>query len=154
MDKQIKLWDLKGNCLKSLIEHSRYVNYIAINSDSTILASGSNDRKTIIWDLTGNFSITSQISGARSLLLTLASSQGDIPSDFICPITHEIMKNPVTLEDGFTYEGQAISEWFSMGKETSPMTNVVLTSTDMVDNEILKSKIDNYLKALDFDIFE
>lgn len=154
MDKQIKLWDLQGNCLKTLFEHTRYVNCVALNIDSSIIASGSNDRKVLIWDLTGSLSITSHISGMRSLLLSLASSQGDVPQDFICPITHEIMKNPVTLDDGFSYECQAITEWFAMGKQTSPMTNMNLVSTKMIENNLLKSKIDNYLKALDFDTFE
>lgn len=154
MDKQVKLWDLQGNCLKTLFEHTRYVNCITINIDSSIIASGSNDRKILIWDLTGNLSLTSNISGMRSLLLSLASSQGDVPQDLICPITHEIMKNPVTLEDGFSYECQAITEWFAMGKQTSPMTNMTLLSVNMIENNVLKSKIDNYLKALDFDTFE
>ncbi len=32
----------------------------------------------------------------------------DIPSEFLCPITHEIMDNPVALADGFVYDEMAI----------------------------------------------
>lgn len=154
LDKQIKIWDLHGNCLKTLCEHSRYINCVSVNSDSSILASGSNDRTIIIWDLTGALSLNSHISDIRSLLFAFSVNQKDIPQEFICPITHEIMKNPVISEDGFTYEKSAILEWFSTGKQTSPMTNAELASIDTIDNLSLKTKIDDYLKALDFDKFE
>jgi hypothetical protein len=60
---------------------------------------GSNDKTVIIWDLTNTFTLDSHITGMRSLLFTLASNQIDIPLEFICPITHEIMKAPV-MADG------------------------------------------------------
>lgn len=126
LDRLIKLWNLQGNCLKTLDEHSRYVNSIAINVDSTILASGSNDKQVHIWDLTGTFTLDSHISnGLKSLLLSLQMNEQDVPMDFVCPITSEIMSDPVLVEDGFSYERVAISTWFSRDKRTSPMTNMV-----------------------------
>lgn len=98
LDKSIKLWDLQGTCLSTLAEHSRYINSVAINNDSTIIASGSNDKTVLIWDLTSNFTIDSQLSSARSLLFNMASNKTDMPLEFICPITHEIMSNPVVAE--------------------------------------------------------
>lgn len=75
------------------------VNCVALNSDCSLLASGSNDRTVIIWDLFNSFTIDSHIAnGIRSLLYTLASNQVDIPAEYICPITHEVMKDPVKLE--------------------------------------------------------
>lgn len=41
MDKTIKIFDLQGNCIKTLTEHTRYVNCMAVNSDSTVFASGT-----------------------------------------------------------------------------------------------------------------
>lgn len=154
MDKSIKMWDLQGNCLKTLAEHSRYVNCIAINSDSTIVASGSNDRSILIWDLTNSFTIDSHLTEVRSLLMKIASNDSDLPLEFICPITHELMRDPVVLEDGFTYERSAINEWFNTGKQTSPMTNMDLSDINCIENTILREKIDEYLKGLDLDPFE
>lgn len=152
LDRMIKIWDMQGNCLKTLSEHTRYVNCLTINANSTIIASGSNDRSVIVWDLTGDLSVDSHISEMRSLLFRLVADSGsDLPLEFICPITHELMRNPVTLEDGFTYECEAIEEWFKMGKKSSPMTNLDLSSVDTIPNSYLKSKIDKYLKSLDFD---
>jgi len=33
------------------------------------------------------------------------------PPEFYCPITHEVMVDPVVAQDGHTYERQAIEEW-------------------------------------------
>ncbi|CAF4580161.1 unnamed protein product, partial [Rotaria magnacalcarata] len=43
-----------------------------------------------------------------------------VPRDFICPITREIMQNPVLLvEDGHSYEFDAIERWLT-DNNTSP----------------------------------
>lgn len=146
-DKTIKMWDLRGNCLITLLEHTRYINCIAINS--MILASGSNDRTVMIWDLTGKSSLDAPIADVRSSLFRLATSQEEVPIDYICPITHEIMTCPVLLEDGFSYEEAAIKEWFGMARNTSPMTNMSLETQDYIPNALLREKIEGYLKTFD-----
>uniref|UniRef100_A0A1L8DNJ1 Putative wd40 domain protein n=1 Tax=Nyssomyia neivai TaxID=330878 RepID=A0A1L8DNJ1_9DIPT len=152
LDRMVKIWDMQGNCLKTLSDHTRYVNCVTINGNSTIIASGSNDRCVLVWDVTGGLSVNSHISEMRSLLFRLVSDSGsDMPLEFICPITHELMTNPVILEDGFSYEESAIDEWFKMGKNTSPMTNLDLSSMETIPNSVLKSNIDKYLKSLDYD---
>lgn len=70
-----------------------------------------------------------------------------IPHDYLCPITHEIMREPVTCSDGYTYEKNAIGEWFMSGKYTSPMTNEVLSNTDYTLNIELRNMIRNFLEA-------
>ncbi len=126
LDRMVKIFNLQGHCLKTLAEHSRYVNTLAVNVDSTILATGSNDREVHIWDFTGSFTLDSHLSnGLKSLLLNLDINEKEIPSEWICPITSEIMEDPVICEDGFTYERSAISAWFLRDKKTSPMTNMV-----------------------------
>ncbi|KAL9700486.1 hypothetical protein quinque_003927 [Culex quinquefasciatus] len=154
LDKTIKIWNQQGSCLKTLSAHTRYVNCLAVNSDSTVIASGSNDRSVVIWDLTENLTLDSHITGIRSLLFTLASKTADTPLEYICPITHEIMRDPVYAEDGFTYERSAIQEWFGREKVVSPMTNAELTTDELVENGKLKQKIEEYIKLLDLDGFE
>lgn len=177
MDKTIKIWDLQGNCLKTMMEHSRYVNCMAVNSDSTVFCSGSNDKTILIWDLTNSLTLGSHLTGMRSVLFNLASNSTEIPLDFICPITHEIMKDPVIAEgnvnkritrdlksssfliillleimilDGFSYEREALEEWFSRGKDTSPMTNLEL-SPEVIENSVLRERIESFLHDMDFD---
>lgn len=103
LDRLVKIWNLNGSCLKTLDDHTRYVNCVAINMDSTILASGSNDKRCLIYDLTSSFTLDSHIAnGIKTLLFTLNKNDLDVPEDFICPITHDLMTDPVQLEDGFS----------------------------------------------------
>lgn len=37
------------------------------------------------------------------------------PKELICPITQELMVDPVFAEDGFSYERIAMERWFSTG---------------------------------------
>ncbi|KAJ8686204.1 hypothetical protein QAD02_021998 [Eretmocerus hayati] len=65
----------------------------------------------------------------------------EIPDEFLCPITHEVMREPVMCSDGFTYERAAINEWFLCGKFTSPMTNEPLRTTTLTSNVPLRNAI-------------
>ena len=44
-----------------------------------------------------------------------------VPDGYVCPITRELMRDPVFCGDGHTYERDAISVWL-MTKDTSPKT--------------------------------
>jgi len=36
--------------------------------------------------------------------------------ELVCPITQEVLQDPVVAEDGHTYERSALMKWFSMGR--------------------------------------
>ena len=58
-----------------------------------------------------------------------------------CPITCEIMKDPVLCcEDGHTYERVAIEEWFAINN-TSPATSQHLESTALAPNHVVRKLI-------------
>ena len=59
------------------------------------------------------------------------------PSDYLCPITYEIMVDPVFTVDGETYERSAIARWFAQEKNTSPRTNQPLAHTVLTSNRTL-----------------
>lgn len=61
-------------------------------------------------------------------------------SEFYCPITMEIMKDPVFCADGHTYEREAIAHWF-VNNNTSPKTNVTLDNKVLTPNFALRSII-------------
>ena len=65
------------------------------------------------------------------------------PSDFICSITHEIMRDPVICSDGNSYERTAIQEWLNI-KNISPLTGETLSSIDVIPNKTLKRLIINW----------
>jgi hypothetical protein len=75
-----------------------------------------------------------------------APQDESIPNECFCPITQEIMEDPVIAQDGHTYEKSAIKRWFDTGKRTSPKTGARLLSTELTPNYALRSLIQD-LKA-------
>ena len=69
-----------------------------------------------------------------------ASAAADVPDEYICPITAEIMTDPVTTLDGFTYERAAITEWLRT-KDTSPKTGATLESKMLIPNHLVRGMI-------------
>ncbi|KAK1263378.1 E3 ubiquitin-protein ligase PUB23 [Acorus gramineus] len=54
----------------------------------------------------------------------------DVPPYFLCPISLEIMKDPVTLSTGITYDRDSIERWlFSDNNSTCPVTNQSLSDS-------------------------
>lgn len=69
-------------------------------------------------------------------------SKESIISNLICPITSEIMTEPVfCLIDGYTYEKVAIERWIS-DKGTSPFTRSKVTMKDLVFNRNIKDLVE------------
>ena len=62
------------------------------------------------------------------------------PADFICPITTEVMSDPVMAADGHAYERTAIERGLAT-KPTSPMTGDELGNTGLFPNHILRRMI-------------
>eukprot|EP00240_Pyramimonas_obovata_P003772 CAMPEP_0118940546 /NCGR_PEP_ID=MMETSP1169-20130426/31720_1 /TAXON_ID=36882 /ORGANISM="Pyramimonas obovata, Strain CCMP722" /LENGTH=361 /DNA_ID=CAMNT_0006885067 /DNA_START=143 /DNA_END=1225 /DNA_ORIENTATION=+ len=69
-----------------------------------------------------------------------------IEDSFICPITQEVMREPVIcIGDGHSYEKAAIQAWFhKSGNHTSPLTGRELAGTELelVPNFALRSAIE------------
>jgi hypothetical protein len=75
-----------------------------------------------------------------------AAAPTKAPQDYFCPVTREIMQDPVQTADGETYERRAIESWFGQGKNTSPMTNAKLASSALTPNKALKRSITTFLE--------
>ena len=64
------------------------------------------------------------------------------PDDFKCPISLELMSDPVTLVgDGMTYERASIERWLAAGNTTSPVTNAELSSLAYAPSQFAKNMI-------------
>lgn len=72
-----------------------------------------------------------------------APDEDGLPHVFICPITREIMEDPVTAADGHTYDKSAIETWLR-NRQTSPKTNLRLPHTNLVPNQVLKAAIQEW----------
>ncbi|EOD05899.1 hypothetical protein EMIHUDRAFT_68858, partial [Emiliania huxleyi CCMP1516] len=61
----------------------------------------------------------------------------EVPDEYTCPITHELMTDPVLATDGHTYERTAIERWLQR-RATSPKSGLALESTMLFPNHILR----------------
>jgi hypothetical protein len=71
----------------------------------------------------------------------------DIPAEMQCPISSDIMRDPVMCADGHTYERVAITEWVKH-KATSPLTNQPLDQPVMlIPNYALRGLIMSFVES-------
>lgn len=65
----------------------------------------------------------------------------EILEEYFCPITQEIMTDPVVAADGHTYQRKNITEWLVRGKRHSPVNGTPLANTILHDNIDFKNVI-------------
>ncbi|MQM07213.1 hypothetical protein Taro_040053 [Colocasia esculenta] len=67
-----------------------------------------------------------------------------IPVDFRCPISLDLMKDPVIVTSGQTYDRESIGNWIASGHATCPKTGQVLSNSELVPNKALKNIISRW----------
>ena len=68
----------------------------------------------------------------------------NIPENFKCPISLEIMRDPVIIESGITFDRKNIEEWF-LHHNTCPLTRNIV-SVKCIPNNILKTMIQELIE--------
>lgn len=68
-------------------------------------------------------------------------SELNIPSDFRCPISLELMRDPVVVATGQSYDRESINLWIESGHNTCPKTGQTLAHTNLIPNCALKNLI-------------
>lgn len=69
-----------------------------------------------------------------------------LPKEFFCPITQEVMKDPVVGPDGQTYERAAIVDWLQK-HHTSPITRSPMNASQLVPNIAVRSAIQDIIQG-------
>ena len=65
---------------------------------------------------------------------------GVVPDIYCCPLTGNLMTDPVTAADGFTYDREAIRQWLERN-DVSPVTQMALSHTGVTPNTGLRNQI-------------
>ncbi|KAM4776767.1 WD repeat, SAM and U-box domain-containing protein 1 isoform 3-T8 [Cyanocitta cristata] len=78
--------------------------------------------------------------------LRMTMTSVSVPDEFLCPITRELMNDPVIATDGYSYEREAMENWIS-NRRSSPMTNLPLHSLMLTPNRTLKMAISRWLET-------
>ncbi|CAN6446698.1 unnamed protein product [Victoria cruziana] len=66
------------------------------------------------------------------------------PDSFRCPISLEIMQDPVVIASGQTYERAWIQKWFNEGHDICPKTGRKLPHLSVIPNDCLKDLISSW----------
>ena len=67
------------------------------------------------------------------------------PHHFICPISQDVMADPVKTIDNHTYDRAFIERWFKQ-KNTSPLTGLHLASKALVPHHALRLEIEAHFE--------
>ncbi|KAH9607281.1 hypothetical protein KSS87_001466 [Heliosperma pusillum] len=67
-----------------------------------------------------------------------------IPPDFCCPLSLELMTDPVIVASGQTYERVYIRKWLDLGLTVCPKTRQTLGHTNLIPNYTVKALIANW----------
>ncbi|XP_010270217.1 PREDICTED: U-box domain-containing protein 26-like [Nelumbo nucifera] len=70
-----------------------------------------------------------------------------IPYHFRCPISLELMRDPVTVCTGQTYDRSSIESWVATGNTTCPVTRAPLSDFTLIPNHTLRRLIQDWCVA-------
>lgn len=76
----------------------------------------------------------------------MEESEDNIPHLFRCPISLDLLEDPVTLCTGQTYDRPNIEKWFASGNLTCPVTMQKLHDPSIVPNHTLRHLIHQWLQ--------
>jgi len=103
--------------------------------------------------LDSNLTLQDELSRKDAYIEDLEKKSKDISTQlstgidsFLCPITREVMEEPVICADGHTYEKNSIQMWLQ-SHSRSPKTNQELSSTELIPNHALRNAIEAVMKC-------
>ncbi|KAL7189863.1 hypothetical protein ACSBR1_039487 [Camellia fascicularis] len=70
-----------------------------------------------------------------------------VPADFCCPLSLELMTDPVIVASGQTYERAFIRKWIDLGLTVCPKTRQTLAHTNLIPNYTVKALIANWCEV-------
>ena len=76
-----------------------------------------------------------------------ADNDDEPPDELICPITQEVMEDPVVAADGHTYERAAIARWM-VKRMTSPKTGEDLESPIVFPNHSVRRMVREWQESM------
>ncbi|KAF8006792.1 hypothetical protein BT93_K0952 [Corymbia citriodora subsp. variegata] len=76
------------------------------------------------------------------------------PEEYRCPISKELMRDPVIVATGQTYDRPSIQKWLKAGNRTCPQTQQVLSHTILTPNHLIRELIMRWCKSRGVELSE
>ncbi len=134
---------------------------MAATGDDSLSSSNRNVIETVeqvltlemktIDDVLKKMQVSTPMADAKRFRVTASDAdQSDTvapPNGSVCPITLQVMSDPVIAADGHSYERAAIEKWL-LTSNISPATNLPLLHKNLVPNHSIKMVILQYREEL------
>lgn len=85
---------------------------------------------------------------------TSQSALTNIPDEFRCPISLDLMRDPVIVASGHTYDRSSIAQWINSGHHTCPKSGQRLIHMALIPNYALKSLVHQWCQDNDIQLTE
>ncbi|KAM7262509.1 hypothetical protein ACFE04_000192 [Oxalis oulophora] len=89
--------------------------------------------------------LKTNVNGVR--LRTTNEAGFSCPDEFRCPLSKQLMKDPVILATGQTYDRPFIEKWLKTGNRTCPQTKQVLSHSILTPNNLVREMIAHWCKT-------
>ncbi|CAD6339659.1 unnamed protein product [Miscanthus lutarioriparius] len=76
-----------------------------------------------------------------------AEEEVAVPAHFVCPISLDLMRDPVTAPTGITYDRESVEGWLARGNARCPVTGRPLRLADLVPNHATRRMIQDWCVA-------
>ncbi|TKW41487.1 hypothetical protein SEVIR_1G319600v4 [Setaria viridis] len=76
-----------------------------------------------------------------------AAAEPSVPGHFVCPISLDMMRDPVTAPTGITYDRDSVEGWLERGHATCPVSGRPLRAEDLIPNHATRRMIQEWCVA-------
>ncbi|KAG0467518.1 hypothetical protein HPP92_019098 [Vanilla planifolia] len=131
------------NILITLVSHAKAI--IFNKSDAPVMLE--QQRRLLLANDPSPRTLRQSTTWSVVAAATLSTSMRvNIPDEFRCPITLDLMKEPVIVASGHTYDRSSISRWINSGHHTCPKSGQKLSHMALIPNYALKNLIEQWCK--------
>ncbi|KAK6929506.1 Armadillo [Dillenia turbinata] len=127
--------------INNLISLVSYSKSIIFRGEQNEVYEDSNHRQTTLNKSCDNS------SSSYSMIFT-------IPDEFRCPISLDLMRDPVIVASGHTYDRNSIAQWINSGHHTCPKSGQKLIHMALIPNYALKSLVNQWCQENNIQLME
>ncbi|KAJ8539844.1 hypothetical protein K7X08_014096 [Anisodus acutangulus] len=135
-----------ADCLRLKSNHELLIELVALEK---LKENAEQDEKTEEVEYIEQ--IIALVSHMHDCFVTMEQSQTftpvPIPPDFCCPLSLELMTDPVIVASGQTYERAFIRKWIDLGLTVCPETRQMLGHTKLIPNYTVKALIASWCES-------
>ncbi|KAG2259179.1 hypothetical protein Bca52824_078473 [Brassica carinata] len=128
-------------------EISSVIDAVALERQKEIAEQSENNAEVEFLDQL--IVIVNRMHERLLLIKQTQTSTVAILADFFCPLSLEVMTDPVIVSSGQTYEKAFIKRWIDLGLKVCPKTRQTLTHTTLIPNYTVKALIANWCETND-----